>query len=327
MGYSPDAGRVMGRHDRQMSSITRTGSTTALFAVAVTLGGSNFLAVRVSNRELDPFWGAGLRFSMAGLLFLIIALGLRLSWPRGKQLAITIGYGILGISLFYALMYWALVRVTAGVATVVLALVPLVTLLLASAQRLERITRRAVAGSVLALAGIAWMFLGEGDVGLPLGAMLALLGATVCVSQSVIVGKVISANHPAVTNAISLTTGAITLLGLSAITDERWEIPQQPEVRWSLVYLVVLGSAGLFAIVLLVVRRWTASATSYMFVLLPLVTMALGALLLDERVTAHGVVGAVVVMGGAWLGALSPESRRPAPVRNLEPARPALDSG
>ena len=117
------------------------------------------------------------------------------------------------------------------------------------------------------------------------------------------------------------------LLGLSAITDERWEIPQQPEVRWSLVYLVVLGSAGLFAIVLLVVRRWTASATSYMFVLFPLVTMALGALLLDERVTAHGVVGAVVVMGGAWLGALSPESRRPAPVRNLEPARPALDSG
>ncbi len=36
--------------------------TLAAFAVAVTLGGGNLLAVRVSNRELPPFWGAGLRF-------------------------------------------------------------------------------------------------------------------------------------------------------------------------------------------------------------------------------------------------------------------------
>jgi drug/metabolite transporter (DMT)-like permease len=310
-----------------MSSLTRTGSTTGLFAVAVTLGGSNFLAVSVSNRELDPFWGAGLRFTLAGLLFVIIALVLRLPWPRGRQLATTVGHGVLGISMFYALAYWALVRVSAGAATVVLALAPLVTLLLASAQGLERITRRAVAGSLLAVAGIAWMVLGDGGVTLPVGALLALLGATVCIGQSVIVGKSISANHPAITNAIALITGAVTLLALSALSGERWVLPQQAEVRWSLAYLVVLGSAGLFAIVILVIRRWTASATSYMFVLFPLVTMVLGAWLLDEPITSHGVVGALVVMGGAWLGALSTQVRGPAQVRNLEPTRPALDSG
>jgi drug/metabolite transporter (DMT)-like permease len=229
--------------------------------------------------------------------------------------------------MFYALAYWALVRVSAGAATVVRALAPLVTLLLASAQGLERITRRAVAGSLLAVAGIAWMVLGDGGVTLPVGALLALLGATVCIGQSVIVGKSISANHPAITNAIALITGAVTLLALSALSGERWVLPQQAEVRWSLAYLVVLGSAGLFAIVILVIRRWTASATSYMFVLFPLVTMVLGAWLLDEPITSHGVVGALVVMGGAWLGALSTQVRGPAQVRNLEPTRPALDSG
>jgi drug/metabolite transporter (DMT)-like permease len=252
---------------------------------------------------------------------------MRLPWPRGRQLATTIGYGVLGISVFYALAYWALVRVTAGAATVVLALVPLVTLLLASAQGQERITRRAVAGSVLAVAGISWMVLGDGAVALPLGPLIALLGATACVSQSVIVGKSISANHPAVTNAIALITGAITLLCLSAVAGESWALPQQTEVRWSLAYLVVLGSAGLFAIVLLVVRRWAASATSYMFVLFPLVTMVLGAWLLDEPVTSHGVVGALVVMGGAWLGALSTGARGQSPLGSLEPKRPALDTG
>jgi drug/metabolite transporter (DMT)-like permease len=104
-------------------------------------------------------------------------------------------------------------------------------------------------------------------------------------------------------------------------------MPQQAAVRWSLAYLVVLGSAGLFAIVLLVVRRWTASATSYMFVLFPLVTMVLGAWLLDEPITSHGVVGALVVMGGAWLGALSTRPREPAHTRAVDPTRPVLDSG
>ncbi|MGH8951452.1 MAG: DMT family transporter, partial [Acidimicrobiia bacterium] len=62
------------------------GLVMTLFAVATTLGGANFLAVRFSNRDLDPFWGAGLRFTLAAGLFVIIALVLRLSWPRGRQL-------------------------------------------------------------------------------------------------------------------------------------------------------------------------------------------------------------------------------------------------
>lgn len=307
--------------------MTRSSGTSALFALAVTLGGSNFLAVRVSNSELDPFWGAGLRFSLAAILFVIIALVLQVPWPRGRQLIVTVLYGFLGISLFYALMYWALVRVSAGIATVVLAMVPLVTLLLAAGQRLERLNRRAVGGSLLALAGIAWMVLGPGGVTIPVTALLALLGATVCVAQSVIVGKSISANHPAVTNAIALACGAVSLLGLSMVTGENWAVPQDTTVRWSLAYLVVLGSAGLFAVLMLVVRRWTASATSYMFVLFPLVTMLLGAWLLGEEVTVQGIVGGIMVMAGAWLGALSPQAQGRAPVRIIEPREAALDTG
>ena len=95
-----------------------TGSSLTAFTGAVILGGANFLAVRFSNQGLDPFWGAALRFSIAGALFVGIAVALRLRWPRGRQLFDTILFGLLSIALFYALMYWALVRVTAGMATV-----------------------------------------------------------------------------------------------------------------------------------------------------------------------------------------------------------------
>ncbi|MGH8948865.1 MAG: DMT family transporter, partial [Acidimicrobiia bacterium] len=221
-----------------MEHAMRPGRGYALFAAAVTLGGSNFLAVRLSNRELDPFWGAGLRFTLAAAIFVLIVLALRLPWPRGKQLMLTIANGLLGISIFYAPAYWALVRVTAGTATIVLALVPLVTLLLASAQRLEHLSARAVGGSLLAVAGISWIAIGPGQVTLSIFPLLALLGATVCASESVIVAKMISANHPAVTNAISFATGAATLLAVSALTGEQWALPAQTEVVLALGYLV-----------------------------------------------------------------------------------------
>lgn len=310
-----------------MDTTRRSPTGYVMFAIAATLGGINVLAVRISVGELAPFWAAGLRFSLAAVIFIVITLALRLPWPRGRLLFLTVVNGLLGISLFYALAYWALVRVSAGTATVVLALVPLVTLLLAGAQRFEGISRRAVAGSLLAAAGIGWMVIGPEEVNPAVLPLLALLAATVCVGESVIVSKMISANHPAITNAVSLTVGALTLLGMSALTGEQWVLPRQSEVVWSLVYLVTLGSVGVFALVLLVVRRLTASATSYMFVLFPLVAIVIGPWLVDEPVTAAGAAGAVLVMIGVWLGALSSESVRSRRVRPADRTTAVLDPG
>jgi drug/metabolite transporter (DMT)-like permease len=295
--------------------------TLSLFAVAVTLGGANFIGVRFSNRELDPFWGAAFRFSLAALLFIAIAAVLKLRWPRGRQLGYTMLYGFLSFGMFFSLMYWALVRVTAGVATVVMAIVPLVTLLLAAAHGLEKLGLRSVLGSVLAIAGILWMTNGPDEVILPFTALLAFLAAALAAGESVILSKKVSGNHPAMTNAVAMATGAVVLLGISAVTGDRWALPTEGEVIWSVIYLVTLGSAGLFVVLLLVVRQWTASATSYAFVLFPVSTMLLGAWIADEPVTGQGVAGAILVMSGVWFGALSPGARRsPTPVDEPTPA-------
>lgn len=297
------------------------------FGVAVTLGGANFLAVRFSNRELPPFWGAGLRFALAALLFALISLALHLRWPRGRDLALTVLYGSLSFAVSYALLYWTLVRVTAGVAVVVLAIVPLVTLLLAVAQGLERLHPRAAVGAVLALVGITSMSVGSDQVVLPLSALAAMLAAALSIGQSIILGKRVSANHPAMTNAVGMAAGAVLLLVLSASTGESWALPRGAEARWAVAYLVTLGSVGLFVLVLLVVRRWTVSATSYMFVLFPVVTVALGAWLADEPVTGRGVTGGILVMLGVWFGVLSPGARAlaaPPPAEAPTPSTQAL---
>ncbi|MGH2603958.1 MAG: DMT family transporter, partial [Dehalococcoidia bacterium] len=233
-----------------------------LFVLAVVLGGGNFLAVRFSNRELPPFWGAGLRFGVAALLFVLIAIALRLRWPRGRELWLNVVYGALAFAVFYALMYWALIRVTAGVATIVMAIVPLVTLLMAAAQRLERVRWRGAVGAMLALVGIGWIAVGPQGVALPVTALAAMLAAAASVAQSIILGKRLSANHPVMTNAVGMPVGAVLLLALSVLAGESWALPRQADAAWAVVYLVTLGSVGLFVLVLLVVRRWTVSATS-----------------------------------------------------------------
>lgn len=279
--------------------------TTAAFAVAVLVGGSNFVAVRFSNTELPPFWGAGLRFSLAGILFVAAAAALRLAWPRGRTLLLTAVYGLFTFTLSYALMYWALVRVTAGMAAVVLALVPLITPMLASLQRLERLNRRTLLGASVALLGIVWMTMGPTGISLDLGGLLAILAAAVTIAQSVIVGKRVSANHPVMTNAVGLAVGAPLLVILSAVAGEAWAVPATPRAAWAVAYLVLFGSGLLFVMMLLVVRRWTASATAYAFVLFPVVTMVIEAWLADEPLTFRGVTGAAIVMFGVWLGAFA----------------------
>ncbi len=284
--------------------------TLGAFGLSVLFGAGNFLAVRLSNLGLPPFWGAGLRFGTAAVTFVALALLLRLRWPQGRLLGLTVLYGVLGFGLFYALMYWSLTRVTASVAVIVMAVVPLATLLLASAQGTERLQARNTLGAFLALAGIAWLAFGPQAVVVPLVALATMLAAAAAVSQSIIVSKRISGNHPIVTNAIALGVGAMVLLAISSVAGEAWALPSEPEAVWAVLYLVTFGSLGLFVLVLLVVRRWTASATSYMFVLFPVVTMLLEAWILDEPITAQALTGAALVMIGVWFGALSPGARR-----------------
>jgi drug/metabolite transporter (DMT)-like permease len=78
----------------------------------------------------------------------------------------------------------------------------------------------------------------------------------------------------------------------------------------ALVYLV-LASLALFVLVLVVVQRWTASASSYIFVLMPPVALALGALLGGEPITIATVLGGLAVAAGVYLGALSRRSVTP----------------
>lgn len=283
----------------------------AAFAALILLAGGNAVGIWYSNAELAPFWGGTLRFALAAALFAAVGLGTRRRFPRGGALGGAIGYGILGFGLFYALAYWSILYVAPGMAQVVLALVPLATLLLAVAERQEPFRWPGLAGALLALIGIALVFWQQIQLDVPPLALIAIVGAAVSAAQAALIVKRYGKGDPVATNAIAMTVGAAILLALALVAREPLTLPSARATWLALAYLVIGGSFAVFALYLYVLRRWTASAASYQFVLFPFVTLTLSAWLTGERLTPMLAVGGLLVLAGVYVGALRRGRARP----------------
>jgi drug/metabolite transporter (DMT)-like permease len=286
--------------------------TLAAYAATIVIAGSNFVAVRFSNEELPPFWGATLRFAIACVLFFSVMRWRGAALPRGRALAGVAIYGALGFGAFYALMYWSLVSVPAGLASVIIALVPLLTFLLAIAHGLETFRLRGLVGGLIAVAGIAVVFVEQLGGAVEVAALLACLAAAVCAAESTVLVKLFPRVDPAATNAVGILAGLAILAPLSLVAGDAWTMPQRMDTILALAYLVTIGSVGMFALFLYVLRRWTATATSYLLVLSPLVTVAVASLLAGERITVQFALGAALVGAGVYVGALSAPIAGPA---------------
>jgi O-acetylserine/cysteine efflux transporter len=159
-------------------------TTSMAFLFVVIIGGSNAVAVRFSNLDLPPFWGATLRFSAAALIFWIIVLVFRIEIPRGKGLMGAAAYGLLSVGLSYALLYWGLLRVQASLTMVVLAFTPLMTFFLAIAHGLEPFRWRGLAGALVAVSGILLGVSGAVGANIPLLSLLAIAASAFCIAEA-----------------------------------------------------------------------------------------------------------------------------------------------
>lgn len=293
--------------------------TLAAFLVAVFVLGNNFVAVRFSNAELEPFWGAASRFAVASLVLFAVVGARGIPLPRGRALVGAALFGVLGFYLSYALMYWGMQWVPAGVTSAIVATVPISTLFIAAAVGLERITAMRLLGGAIAAFGIAVLFSEQLTVDLPVFALLAVAVASVCISGSGVAVKFYPRSHPFATNAVATAIGAVLLAITSLAAGEAWVLPtREPTwIAWTwLVFSTVVG----FVLTVWVLGRWTASAVGYSTVLMPIVAVTGGSILASEPITVALVAGAAIVIAGVYVGALrrapaAPASAEPVPAR------------
>jgi drug/metabolite transporter (DMT)-like permease len=294
--------------------------TLGVVGFAVLLGGMNFVAVRYSNRELAPNFGAGTRFAAAAVMLVCFMVVRRLRPPKGRELMAALLYAVLAFAVPYSLMYWALQDLSAGVAAVVFATTPLTTMVVAVTHRLERFSWRGLLGALITIAGIV-VLADPGGATVPVTRLLAVVAATVAAAEASVVMKLVPPTDLAATNATAMAVGAMMLLVVSRALGEPWGMPHRTETWVAFGYLVVLGSVGFFALFLFALRRWTATGVAYMTPLLPVVAMFGGSVVAGEPITRSGLTGCAVVMIGVYVGALSGRrSRVPLPVSVPEEA-------
>lgn len=281
-------------------------NTLIAFVISTIMGGGNAIAVRFSNMEVPPFFGAALRFAVAALLLFIFVYVRRLPLPKGRGLLGVLVFGSLQFGIGYALIYWSLLEVPAGMFQVILALVPLMTFAFAILHGQEKFQWSVLLGGLLATAGIAIVFRNQLNADVPLLSLLAIILAAACFAEAIVLFKTFPKAHPVTTNAVAMAMGAFVLFFGSLISRERLAVPELSATWLSIGYLIVFGSVATFVLALYVLSHWTASAGSYALVLMPIVTILLAAWIAKEELTADMLIGGVFVLLGVYVGALMP---------------------
>ena len=133
----------------------------------------------------------------------------------------------------------------------------------------------------------------------------AVIGAAICFSESTVIIKSFPQAHPITTNAIGFAIGSGLLFALSALWNETPTLPTLPATWLSLLYLIIFGSIATFVLTLYVVKHWTASASSYQFVLMPFITIPVSAFLLKENISLTFIIGGIFVLAGTYIGGIA----------------------
>jgi drug/metabolite transporter (DMT)-like permease len=286
---------------------TRTAPDWRLWLALATVylvWGSTYLAIRVMVETVPPLLGSGVRFLVAGAV-LYPFLVARRGWAAVRVPARQVGAGALVGVLFLAggtgLVTVAERDVPSGLAAVLVAAMPLGVVLLRYLAR-EPVPRATSVGVMAGFAGVAVLLLpgnpapeaGWSGLVLILVADASMAVASFASSRLPVPGDTL------VATAYELLAAGAVLCAGGLLTGEAAHLQVERVSGASLAalaYLVVAGSLVAYtAYVWLLANAPVSKATTHTHVN-PVVAVALGWLVLDERITLATLAGAALVVG------------------------------
>nr|WP_298682215.1 EamA family transporter [uncultured Dongia sp.] len=272
--------------------------TFVFVAVTVLAWASAFPAIRAGLQGFGPVELGAVRFAIAALpaaLFLLIT---KPSLPRWNELWRFASGGLFFVCLYTILLNIGEQTVSAGPASFIINVNPIITALMAIAILGERFGKWAWAGTLLSFAGIGLIALGEGSaMQIDMGALL-ILGAALCNSVTTIVQKPLFQRHkPLTVSAWNMVIGAVLLA--PALPSAIAQMPlASTESLLSAIYLGIVPSLIAYGTWSIVLSRMPASRASNFMYCVPPVATALGYVWLSETPGLLGILGGVLALGG-----------------------------
>jgi drug/metabolite transporter (DMT)-like permease len=280
------------------------GLLRGAFLLLTLIWGTTWAAIRLGLEGIPPLTGVALRFGIAGTLLLVLMLwlGVRPSWSRA-EVGLWAVNGLLSFTASYTIVYWAEQHIPSGLTAVLFATYPLLVALTAHVVLpAERLGWTAAGGILLGLAGVAIIFsddlhlLGGADV--RKAALVMLLSPLVSALATVAVKRWGTGIHPFSLTAVPmlLTAGIVGVLAL--VFERNAAVVFDVKSVGALLYLAVLGSAVTFTVYYWMLARAPATRVALIAYTIPVVAVAVGALLFQEPVRPRIVVGGALVLIG-----------------------------
>jgi drug/metabolite transporter (DMT)-like permease len=280
--------------------------SAANWAVFVALGlmwGSSYLFIKIGVETITPFTLVALRLGIGAALLVAVVLVTRPGLPRNP-----IMYGHLGVlSIFsvvlpFSLITWAEQSVTSSLASILTATVPLFVIVIAAVFLPdERITLNKIIGLLVGFAGVVVLTGGPGGGGALLP-QLALLGAAASYGIGGVYGRrTVTGLAPIVPAVLQVLFAFAISSGLALAFEEPFGLDYTAAAIGSVLWLGIFGSALAYLAFFRLLRTWGATRTSLVAYTMPVVGIALGALVAGEAVDLPMIVGTILVIGGIGL--------------------------
>jgi drug/metabolite transporter (DMT)-like permease len=302
----------------------------AAFAAVYLIWGSTFLAIRFAVESMPPFWMAGTRFVIAGLVVYIWARRQGAVVPTRVHWRTAFIVGGLMLAGGNGLISWAGQFVASGLIGLLSAAIPMWVVVITSLATRQRPTRPVTLGILLGLAGIIFL-IGPENLTAVEGSVLATIVVVVgCISWAF--GTYYSrqaVQHPShfmATGLNMLAGGSLLLLGSAFSGELALFDPVTISLKsWlALAYLVAFGSLVGFSAYMWLVKVTTPTLASSNFYVNPVVAVILGWALAGEPLTAHIILPAAAIIAAVILIVSQPAQPKAETADPDQPATPAL---
>jgi len=265
--------------------------------------GAAMVASRFALEQISPATLALLRYSVGALCLLPPLLMIRrLRFERRDLLPVAL-LGIAQFGILIALLNWGLRFMPAARATLIFATFPLLTMLLAAALRLERLTVAKTAGVLLSFAGVA-LVLGDKALGAEAG-----WWGEAAVFASALTGAVCSVFYrPYVRKYPTLQVSWFAMVASVAFVVplaagegffDHW--PRFDGAAWGAVLFVGLASAAAYFLWLFALAHTSPTRVTVFVSVSPPTAALLGWALLGEPLSPLFLAAVACLAGGLWL--------------------------
>ena len=280
----------------------------ALIALTVFLWSSAFVAIGALVETMLPVTIAAIRFLIASLCFILVALhdrwreaGTEIAHSWRAALPLLAGAGIAGIFGYNILLNIGQTQVDPATASLIVNVVPVLTFLFCCALGWERFTAHKMLALCICIGGVSIVIVSplDGGTNWSLWALL-IFGAAICQAlYFLIVRRLLDQMAPGKLTALSTWIGTVMLLALAG--PELMHLDVTVREAMLLLYLGVGPTAIGFLSWSHVLRTMPASTASSFLFLVPLSSLVMAWLMLDRLPPYVSFIGGIIIITGLWL--------------------------